>query len=288
VNGGEPRRGNSHNGELRGENPYGAGPAFGRARTDGHAVTAREGFTRTPTDIREEVRRLIDARNPEAALFAAAFYLQEADRLSVEAAHQFSEARRVADNADRDHAEAVAERQRLAREWRELERARHEHEVLLDQAFQSLEAREAAVQVAECELQKRTRRRAVEAVVAPELPDTGQQHLRPDSSRVVTPPDFWALLRAFHVWLGRRSYRDIATAGRMSPSTVGNILRGTTPLDRWEVVHFFVVGCGGNEKDLEDVASAWRCVFVPQVESTLTDLPPIRREMEWTEGDGAI
>jgi hypothetical protein len=198
----------------------------------------------------------------------------------------------VADDANRDREDAARERQRLARERHELERARHELEMrtrLVDQALQNLEAREAAVQAAECELLKRARRRVVEGVVTPELPDAGPSHLRPDPSKAQTPDDFLGLLRAFHMWKGRRSLRDIAAASgdRISSSTVRNILRGTTPLDRLEVVRDFVVGCGGNTRDLEDITCAWRHVYVTPVDnymtpvdSTLTDLPPFQRGLQ--------
>src|SRR5579859_3447484 len=114
--GSEPRDGNPYARAPRGENPYGADPATSRVRTGGQASIGREEPARTPTDLREEARLLIEARNPEPALRAAVRYLQEADRIFAEAAHKYSEAQRAADYADMDHAEVAAGRKRLVSE----------------------------------------------------------------------------------------------------------------------------------------------------------------------------
>jgi hypothetical protein len=283
MHGSEPRGSNPYSREPRGENPYGAGPANGRARTGGHADAARDPATRTPTDIRDEVRRLIDARNPEAALLVVVSYLQEADRILAEAAHQFSEARSVADHADRDHVKVAAERKHLARELRELERERKDLEVrarMLDHAFESLAAREAAVEALECELQKKTRRRVVEAPPALEFFDTPSLQLRPDPSRTRSPVEFMGCLADFRVWRGNRSYRHIAEASgnRISASTVGNILRGGGLPDRMDVIDAFVIGCGGNDDDRREFACAWQRLYM--TDNTITDMPRLRPEME--------
>lgn len=280
----EPRDGNAYGGAPRGENPYGADQATGRVRTGGQASIGREEAVRTPAAIREEVRLLLQGRNPEAALWAAARYLQEGDRIFAEAAYRYNEAQRAADYADMDHAEAAAGRKRIADEWRELERSRRALEVraeLLDRAYAELDAREAALEARECELRKKGRRRP-DAAPVPELLDTGPQDLRPDPGKARTPAEFVQALSDLRDWRGNRPLRAISDAcgNHISASTVGNILRGAALPDRLDVVDAFVIGCGGSDQDRAEFASAWRRLRRTPLGTTLTDIPAIGRQLE--------
>lgn len=280
----EPRDGNAYGGAPRGENPYGADQATGPVRTGGQASIGREEAVRTPAAIREEVRLLLQGRNPEAALWAAARYLQEGDRIFAEAAYRYNEAQRAADYAEMDQAEVVAGRQRIADEARELERARRQLEVraeLLDQAFAELDARESALEARECELRKKGRRRP-DAVPAWEFPDTGPHDLRLNPGKAQTWAEFAQALRDLRDWHGNRSLRVIADAcgNHISASTAGNILRGDVLPDRLDFVNALVIGCGGSEQDRAEFAGAWRRLRRTPLGTTLTDIPAIRPQLE--------
>jgi hypothetical protein len=203
----------------------------------------------------------------------AAAYLQEGHQIRAEAAHRFSEAQRMAVDAERDLAEAAAERRRLARLAHELEREQHDIEVrtrVLDMASEGLAAREAAIEAFECEIQEMTRRQQVTQAAPP-----------PDPSVARNLVELVGILADFHQWGGNRSLRHIAVASgsRISASTAGNILRGSTLPQRLEVIEAFVIGCGGDNEAVEAFRCAWRRLRLPPPDSTLTDIPPIRREI---------
>ena len=272
--GSESRDSHPYGNEPRTSDPYesgsaGAGQANDRARA------------RTPIDLRDQASRLIEAHDPEAALRAAALYLQAADRILAEAAYQFSEAKGMADQATAAHSQVDVDRRRLARELRELEQERLELAVRtreLHQALAGLGARETALQALENELtaqrKDRRRQREREDVLSLTAPDGGLT-LRPDPTGARTQSEFMQHLAAFKTWSGNRSLRQIseASGGRVSPSTVGNILRSDALPDRLEVLDAIVDGCGGSHEDRTAFATAWRRLYMASTDSAITDMP---------------
>jgi hypothetical protein len=261
-------------------------PLAGRAA--GNAPSVWKGPTRTQTDLREEASRLIEARDPEASLTAAALYLQEADRIFAEAARQFSE--------------ALHERQELQVRARELDEtldillmrrvALEALESKLMAQNEALESRVASLRAREGEVmaqkealeseQKRIRRRAIEAAPPPMFPDSGPLHLRPNPRMALTSDDFMRSLRTLRGWAGNRSLRQISeqSGHRISSSGVRNVLNASTLPDRLEIVDAIVMGCGGTEEDRAAFASAWRRLYMGSTDSTVTDMDPVPHEFE--------
>lgn len=267
----EPRGSDPYGNEPRSSDKYesgppSAGPATGRARAG------------TPTELRDQASRLIEARDPEAALRAAVLYLVEADRIFAEAAYQFSEARRMADQAIMDHSQMDVDRKRLDRELREVEQERLDLEARtreLRQALDGLNAREAALQALDNELaaQKKGPRQRAEDASIDTLPDGGPLHLRPNPRQARTEAEFMQCMTAFKVWSGNRSLRQISelSGGRISPSSVRNILIGNTMPDRLGAVDAIVQGCGGSDNDRAAFASAWRRLYIGSMDTTVID-----------------
>jgi hypothetical protein len=289
-------------------------PVAGRA--DGYVPSVWTGYAGSPTDLRKRVSRLIEARNPEAALAAAVLYLQEADRILAESAQQFSEARQIAALAADEHAKLAVDRERIGHALREVERERRELQVRgreIDSAIDSmsmrraslealeitlmtqseaLESREASLEALETEVmlqkealeneQKKLRRRAIEAPPLPTFPDSGPLHLRPDPRAARTPHEFMQCLTAFRKWSGNRSLRQISeqSGHRISPSGVRNVLNSSDLPDRLEVVDAMVMGCGGSEGDRAAFASAWRRLYMGSGESTIIDVASPHRAFE--------
>lgn len=308
---------NGHTGPLvYGGDSSGAGPVSDRPRADGYAESAWQGPMRTLAELREQASRLIDAQDPEASLTAAALYLQAGDRILAEAAQQFSEARQVADQAAIDHAKLAADRTRLAHDrygveqghqelqvrTRELERAvdalshrRASLEALEEKLIAqqgALEGREASLRARENEVvtqqkalemeQARIRRRAIEAAPAPLFPDSGPLHLRPNPRMARTPGEFMQCLNTFKVWSGNSSLREISerSAGRISASTVRNILSSSDLPSRLDPVDAIVQGCGGGDEDRAAFASAWRRLYMGSTDNTVVDIAPQPRKFE--------
>lgn len=289
-------------------------PLVGRA--DGSAPSVWQGSTRTPADLREQAVRLIEAQNPEASLTAAALYLREADRILAEAAQQFSEARQIADLAVSEHAKLAVDRERLAYALRKVDHERQElqartHEI--DEAVdnlsmrrmslealesklmaqgQALESRETSLRVQEGEImeqrqaldteQKKIRRRPVEGAPLPMFPDSGPLHLRPNPRMARTEREFMKCLMTFKLWSGNRSLRQISeqSGGRISPSSVRNVLNSIVMPDRLEVVDAIVLGCGGSEEIRKAFASAWRRLRMGSGEITTPGMDAVPNEFE--------
>jgi hypothetical protein len=162
-------------------------------------------------------------------------------------------------------------------------------------AKQALDFREQSLGAWESELMAREQaleglsaqkrgRRVAEAVPAQALFNSGpldvrQDPLRPDPLTAHSVRDFLECLARFKVYAGNRSVRQISEycGGAISPSTVGNVLRGGTLPDRLEVVDAIVFGCGGSPDDRADFKQAWRRLAMSQFdyESTRTDIPPV-------------
>jgi hypothetical protein len=285
---------------LDGSDPHGAGPAASRVRTPERAATGGQDLIRSPTDLREQASRLIEACDPEAALRAARLYVQEANRVFAEAAHQFSEAGRMA-------AQAAADQQRLAYHQHEMERERHRLEARtreLEQAVNSVALRKASLEALESELmaqkeaqendllarkeamenefmaQKKARRRQAEATPPPKFADTGPLDLRPYPHEARTSRELLECLTQFRVWSGNRSLRQIAeqSGDRISASSVRNILSGSALPDRLEVLDAIVLGCGGSEDDRAEFTGAWRRLYMTPPDGPGTDAAPIRND----------
>ena len=249
---------------MNGYDSYGGDPrgvvlAEGSDSTDGDARVTEQVARPTPTDLREQASRLIEAREEAAALRAAELYLQEADRVFAEAAYEFSQVQRLADQVTRDHAQVTADRGSLARGQRELDQERRELDVMARELALKrdlLAAGEAELAAMENELMARKARQRS----APTFNDSGPIVLKPDPHAARTPADLLECLRAFRVWSGNRSMRHIAemSGNRISASSVGNILRSTGLPDRLDAIDAVVAGCGGSEEDRAAFATAWR------------------------------
>jgi hypothetical protein len=183
-------------------------------------------------------------------------------------------------NAALDARETALMERREAQEM-EIAARRESAEMTLMERQTALDNREALLRVRESDLcaqkesfeseQKKVRR---QTSPAPMLPDSGPQHLRPNPRVARTEREFMACLTAFKDWMGNRSLRTIAesSGGRISPSTVSNILKSTAMPPRWDVVDAFVQGCGGNEDDRNAFVSAWRRLHMGSGSTTIVDL----------------
>lgn len=279
---------NSYTGPpVYGDDSHGAGPDSGGARTGGSPPSVRQGHTRMPNDLRDQARRLIEARDPQASLTAATLYLQEADRV-------FAEARQIADRAAFEHERLAAGREhlihelhRIDRECVELQIRTRELKVLESRLMaqnEALDSREATLKGRESEVVahkealegelKRLRRRPSGPVLVPRLAQSGSLDLRPNPRMAKTPGEFMACLTLFRVWSGNRSLRQISdlSGGRISPSGVGNVLRSTFLPQRFDAVDAIVQGCGGNDEDRAAFASAWRRLYMGSTDSTVVDV----------------
>lgn len=91
------------------------------------------------------------------------------------------------------------------------------------------------------------------------LPDPPGMDLRPDPDAIVTPADLSGALRAYRVWAGNVSYRNLAkrSGHRYAWGTFRNVLhRKTQP--RLEMVREFLDACGCEEDYRERFEAAWR------------------------------
>jgi hypothetical protein len=285
----------------------GAVPASGQARTDGYAAPGWQSTAQTLAELREQASRMIATRNPEAALNAAALYLQTADRLLAKASQVFSATRQEADRVALEHTKLAADRTRLARDRYELEEERHNLYIRnreLAEAVDSLSHRKASLEVLEEKLlaqneaqehrdaslrvresevmaqrealeieQTKARRRTIEPA-PPLFPDSGPLHLRPNPRAARTPREFMQCLVALKSWAGNISLREISdrSGGRISASTVRNILGSSELPGKLDPVDAFVQGCGGSDEDRAAFASAWRRLYMGSTDSTIIDI----------------
>jgi hypothetical protein len=232
--------------------------------------------------------------------------IQESDRILAEAAGEFSQTRRIARQVSSAQAHVEAQRERLIYDEHNLSDAvtglAHRRASLedlesglvaekqaLDYREQSLAARESELMAREQALEefmahKRVRPVQAEAVPAQAFFDSGPLELRPDPLRpnpltAHSVRQFLDCLARFRIYAGNRSVRQISDycGGLISPSTVGNVLRGCTLPDRLEVVDAIVMGCGGSPEDQARFAQEWRRLAMSQFdcESTRTDIPHV-------------
>lgn len=286
---------------MFGDDPRFVGPASGRANEDGYIAPAVRGPAWTPSNLREQASRLIGTGDAAAALAAATLLIEESDRILAEAAEEFSETRRMARQVGNAQAQLAAQRERLAQDERNLSEAVSglaarrasledlESELMLakqalDRREESLAAREGELMARERRLeglmaQKRGRRPQIEAVPTQAFFDSGPMDLRPNPLAVYTDRQFMECLVQFKVYAGNRSFRQISEycGGKVSPSTVGNVLRGGTLPDRLEVIDAIVLGCGGSDGDRADFAHAWRRLYMNQFDfdSTRADITQV-------------
>lgn len=288
-------------GSLRPGDDRFVGPASGRADEGGYIDPALQGYAWKPANLRERVSRLIETGDAAAALAAATLLVQESDRILAEAAGEFSQTRRIARQIGSAQAQVAAQRERLAHDEDNLSEAvtglAHRRASLEDLESElmakkkALDYREESLAVRESELmareqaleglmaQKRGRRVQAEAVPAQAFFDSGPLELRPDPLKAYSVREFLECLARFKVYMGNRSVRAISEycGGAISPSTVGNVLRGGTLPDRLEVVDAIVVGCGGSDRDRADFQHAWRRLYMSQFDfdRTRTDITPV-------------
>lgn len=104
-------------------------------------------------------------------------------------------------------------------------------------------------------------RQAVEARDEPARvpPDLGA-NLRPDPRSARTSAELMNELRAFRLWSGNPSYRDMArhSGQRASSSAMHAALVGDVLPARLVVIDAVVEGCGGSDEDRARFATAWR------------------------------
>lgn len=307
----------------------GEGPASGWTLTSGRPTDSRQGLPQAPGELRAQANRLIEVGDSDSSLKAAALYLQEADQVFAQSAHQFSLAVQMIGLAAAERAQLATDRNRVDYGLAVVEQERHTLQVRtreidqtvnhLAQRNADLDARETALmerhQIIEMEMaarweaaeiklmerqaaldnkaaslgewenelyaqkeafeaeQKKARRQISPAPMM--LPDSGPQHLRPNPRQARSERDFMACLTAFRAWTGNRSLRTISesSGNRISPSTVGNILRSTAMPDRLDVVDAFVLGCGGTEDERAAFVSAWRRLHMGSGSTTIIDIP---------------
>lgn len=122
--------------------------------------------------------------------------------------------------------------------------------------------------------QAEVRRRAIAAASAPVFPDSGPLHLRPDPRSARNAVEFVRCLMALKAWAGNIPLRDIAerSGGRISASSVRNVLTSVTLPARLDTVDAIVQGCGGDVEQRKAFASAWRRLYMGSTDSTIIDM----------------
>ncbi|GAB3986480.1 hypothetical protein GCM10029978_102120 [Actinoallomurus acanthiterrae] len=106
----------------------------------------------------------------------------------------------------------------------------------------------------------------------PAIPDLLGHEQRPDPLLAKTPAKFVAAMRAYHVWAGSPSYREMERrcAKQISYSTFRNMLNSDA-LPKLPALEIFVKVLGGSAEDLQAWATAWRQI-------TMGDFKMIGRE----------
>jgi hypothetical protein len=80
----------------------------------------------------------------------------------------------------------------------------------------------------------------------------------PNPLAATTAAEFMAVLRDYRVWSGDPSWREMARrTGGVSHSTLYNAMNRDT-LPSLRLVRAIVVGCGGNDNDLQEFSAAWQ------------------------------
>lgn len=91
--------------------------------------------------------------------------------------------------------------------------------------------------------------------------------LCPDPLRASTPGELVEAVRAFRIWAGEPSFREMAkrAGSRTAASTICTALGSEHELPRLQVVLAVIAGCGGSEDDQRRFATAWRRIRLGHV-----------------------
>jgi hypothetical protein len=114
-----------------------------------------------------------------------------------------------------------------------------------------------------------------QASAAPRKPicDIDGHEMQPDPLAARTPADLTAALRAYRVWAGMPSFRDMAriAACGVSYSRLCTALgKDKDKLPRQEVIEAAIKGCGGGEEDIQRFVTAWRQVAMSAAQARLS------------------
>jgi len=95
----------------------------------------------------------------------------------------------------------------------------------------------------------------------PVVADMHGLSLCPDPATARTVPEFVNVLRMYHVWAGKPSYRDMRRRldSRFGASTLHNALH-SDKLPRLEMVQAIIGACRGTEEHQRAYAAAWRLI----------------------------
>jgi hypothetical protein len=98
--------------------------------------------------------------------------------------------------------------------------------------------------------------------------DVDGHNLKPDPLTASTPAELEELLRAFWVWAGKPSCRDIArqSEGAFSRGTISNLLfdNDRKPPLKLSYLQGCIQGCGGDTEEVQTWTTAWRKVNIPK------------------------
>jgi hypothetical protein len=160
----------------------------------------------------------------------------------------------------RSAAEAVRVCMAEAESLYQLAMAEREHALALARQAAEEQARARLLREEAARAFEQARARRERPTLGPPAQDAPGSQLRPDPSNVQTPAELIEALRQFRTWAGNLSYRDMARAcnGRPAASTMCKVLSGTALPVRFEVIDAIIMACGGEEKDRERFATAWR------------------------------
>lgn len=94
----------------------------------------------------------------------------------------------------------------------------------------------------------------------PAIPDLHGHDQRPDPLQATTEAEFVAAMRAYRIWAGNPSLRQMQDrcGGQISYSTFRNMLAGTTVPTQLATLETFVRVLGGTAEDLQRWTTAWR------------------------------
>jgi transcriptional regulator with XRE-family HTH domain len=89
--------------------------------------------------------------------------------------------------------------------------------------------------------------------------DDSASDTKPDPLAAETPADFIEALRQYRAWAGSPSWNAMAnlTGQALAPSTMHNAMQDDA-LPSLDAVRAIIIGCGGDEDDLRNFATAWR------------------------------
>ncbi|QXJ21443.1 hypothetical protein AGRA3207_002296 [Actinomadura graeca] len=97
----------------------------------------------------------------------------------------------------------------------------------------------------------------------PEPDEPGPPASKPDPGTAATASELMALLRAYRLWTGKRSYRKMSAAidHRYAHTTLSGLPRRTT-LSTLDIFLAYIEGCGGDPADLGQWKAAWQRIAV--------------------------